>query len=123
MKPICSSWSGCQDTVRGAGKQFRSRICQDGLAGLPGCDRGPDGVTSVEEVTCQTNVECASQCPGFTTLGDTDRCECEEKPRLTVLVPQRLVPDDIPLDNAFVYLVGSEPHATGKQLIQFSKTK
>ena len=86
------------------------------MAGLPGCDRGPDGVTSVEEVTCQTNVECPPQCPGFTTLGDNDECECEEKSRLTVLVPQRWVPYDvlITIDNAFNYLVGSEPHVTGK---------
>ena len=56
------------------------------------------------------------QCPGFTTLGDNDECECEEKSRLTVLVPQRWVPYDvlITIDNAFNYLVGSEPHVTGK---------
>ena len=108
----------------GAGRQFRSRLCQNGLAGLPGCDRGLDGVTSVEEVTCQTNVECAPQCPGFTTLGDS-RCECEEKPRLTVLVPQRLVPDDVlmSIDNEFIYLVGSEPHVTGKKLVHTLKSK
>ena len=113
-----SNWSSCQGSC-GAGRSFRSRLCQNGLAGLPGCEKDSNEVTSVEEVTCQTNVECPEQCPGFTTLGD-DSCECEEKPRLTVLVPQRLIPSSSikSVDSKFVYMVGSEPHVTGKLMLK-----
>ena len=113
-----SNWSSCQGSC-GAGRSFRSRLCQNGLAGLPGCEKDSNEVTSVEEVTCQTNVECPEQCPGFTTLGD-DSCEWKEKPRLTVLVPQRLIPSSSikSVDSKFVYMVGSEPHVTGKLMLK-----
>ena len=118
LAPSWSQWSpfsSCQ-TPCGEGKRYRSRHCQNGLAGLPGCEKGPDGVTSVEEAECNRVSVCPEVCPGETTQNG-DSCQCQEKPLLAVLVPKRLISQAVfdKIDSKFVYFIGSEQHVTGTQ--------
>ena len=91
------------------------------MAGLPGCERSPDGVTSVEEADCNTASICPDVCPGE-TIQSGDSCQCEEKPLLAVLVPKRLISQAVydRIDSKFVYFLGSESHVIGNSLLLFT---
>ena len=91
------TFSKCQVSC-GSGKKSRSRICEFGTAGLPGCEGDV-----IEYDDCETGVECPSLCPEETDLNPdrTGDCLCQgnlEQIR-HILYPKNLIPANVSVDN------------------------